>query len=185
MIGVDEAGRGALAGPVVVVAAQLDHPISGLDDSKRLSPKKRLALYDKIINNSKIGVAIICPKTIFRLNILHASLLGMKKAILKLGVDPKTDIIIDGNKIPDMPTYRLKAIPKADSEYFAVSAASICAKVIRDRIMAKYDRIYEQYGFLAHKGYGTARHYDALHEYGPSPIHRKGFKLSTQGKLFE
>ena len=184
VVGVDEAGRGALAGPILVVAIELMQPVEGLADSKLLCPKRRDQLFNEILRSARMGVAVICPKTILRLNVLYATLHGMKKAILKLGVDAQHDIIIDGNKTPTMAGLQIRAIPKADALVPEVSAASIMAKVLRDRLMTKYHRIYDKYGFDQHKGYGTQIHYDALFEFGPSPIHRQGFNLNRQGTLF-
>ena len=182
--GVDEAGRGALAGPVVVSAVSLSNEIPGLMDSKQLSEKRREDLFEAIkLNATEMTVAVISIKAIERLNILGASLYGMKRAIQRLSVYSET-ILIDGNKVPDMPNYALEAIVKGDQKIPAISAASIVAKVCRDRIMKKYNQIYPDYCFDKHKGYATQTHYDMLFEHGVSPIHRRSFNLHRQEPLF-
>ena len=185
--GVDEAGRGCLAGPVVVAAVILDpnKPIDGLTDSKALSELKRNLLYTQIIENSMaMGLAIISTSTIERLNILHASLYGMRRAVEKLQVEPE-EVWVDGNKSPDLGAVPVKSFVKGDMLHSCISAASIVAKVVRDIQMKKYAHRYPHYGFEKHKGYGTKLHYDRLLDYGPSPIHRKGFRLSRQESLFD
>lgn len=185
--GVDEAGRGCLAGPVVAAAVILDpkKPIEGLDDSKVLSEQSRKSLYSQIITNARsVGVAIIAPSTIERLNILHATLYGMRRAVFKLDVRPN-EVWVDGNKSPDMDDILVKTFVKGDSLHSCISAASIVAKVVRDTQMHKYNERYPAYNFAKHKGYATAAHYDAILENGPCPIHRKGFKLVRQEALFE
>lgn len=175
--GVDEAGRGPLAGPVVSAAVILPDslPDLGINDSKKLSPKKRDRLFDVIYDVALcVGVGIVGPEEIDALNILQASLLSMAKAVECLENVPDF-LLIDGNfkinsKIPQ------EAIIKGDSLSVSIAAASIVAKVTRDRMMAVYDEKYPQYGFGGHKGYPTKKHREAISTYGPSPIHRKTFK---------
>lgn len=174
--GVDEAGRGPLAGPVVAAAVILDpkNPIQGLTDSKKLSEKKREKLYDEILNKAlayAIGSADVCE--IDNINILQATLLAMKRAVEGLPTKP-TLVWIDGNCAPQI-SYPTKTIIGGDLLEPVISAASIIAKVTRDRIMLDYDEKYPQYGFSGHKGYGTALHLDALQKFGASPIHRRSF----------
>lgn len=174
--GVDEAGRGPLAGPVVAAAVILDpkKPIQGLTDSKKLSEKMREKLYSEIMNNalaSAIGFSDV--QEIDNINILQATLLAMARAVDGLLIKP-TEVWIDGNQTPKI-SYPSKTIISGDLLEPCISAASIIAKVTRDRVMLDYDRKYPQYGFSAHKGYGTAIHLEALQKYGASPIHRQSF----------
>jgi ribonuclease HII len=177
--GVDEVGRGPLAGPVVCAAVILDSkkPISGLRDSKTLSPKRREFLYEKITKNSlafAFGRAEVFE--IDSLNIFQATLLAMKRAILALPLKPM-QILIDGTHCPKIEnaTYSMKAIIGGDAIVPEISAASILAKVTRDKEMVDFDIIYPGYGFAQHKGYGTELHFAALKKYGPTPIHRCSF----------
>ncbi len=174
--GIDEAGRGPLAGPVVAAACILDPdvPIYGLDDSKKLSPKKRDALYDEITKKAKAFCVIrVEPEEIDRINILEATKNAMRAAVKGLSVKPDVLLIdavnLTGTGIP------VKPIIKGDAKSNSIAAASILAKVSRDRIMEEYDKEYPGYGFAQHKGYGTAAHYAAIHELGISPIHRMSF----------
>ena len=176
--GVDEAGRGPLAGPVVVAAVILDkaNPIEGLDDSKKLSEKKREELFELIVERA-LGYSIVevDPKQIDEMNILQATLFGMSKAVKEL--DPKPEfVLIDGNQVP----YDLRDIAKAvvggDAYHDCISAASILAKVTRDRIMVRLSGKYPQYNFAKHKGYPTKEHIEALGKYGACEIHRKSFE---------
>ena len=173
--GVDEAGRGPLAGPVVAAAVILnrDTDIQGLDDSKKLSPKKREELYPKIQTMAH-GVAVVRSDVIDKINILQATRLAMKLAVEKLLITPNI-LLIDGNQKIES-TIEQWTIVKGDSKSISIAAASILAKVTRDRIMAKYHNEYPQYEFSRHKGYGTQRHRDLIAEYGPCPIHRKTFR---------
>ena len=176
LCGVDEAGRGPLAGPVCAAAVILPRglEIPGLNDSKKLSEKRRGALYDMIISCAvSYGIAFAEVDEIERLNILHATFLAMNRAIAQLFIKPEL-ALIDGNRNSDieMPS---RCIVKGDARCADIAAASVLAKVTRDRYMMKIAEQYPQYGFDQHKGYGTKRHYAALREYGPSPIHRMSF----------
>lgn len=174
--GVDEAGRGPLAGPVVAAAVILKtfSFSERIDDSKKLSAKKRETAYAEIIKKSFFGVGIVDEKTIDSINIYQATKKAMHMALSGLKVPPQY-VIVDGNmklstKCP------IKCIPKGDSKSMSIAAASIIAKVTRDDIMTKYDNVYPQYGFARHKGYGTKFHMSALKKHGPSPIHRRSFR---------
>lgn len=173
--GVDEAGRGPLAGPVAVACCiPVKDIIDGVNDSKKLSEKKREELYEKIINTClSYRVEIIDEKTIDRVNILNATKIGMENAANLIGITPDI-VLIDAVKGLDL-KYNSCSIIKADAKSYAVACASILAKVTRDRIMRKYDEIYPQYGFIKHKGYGTAAHIAAIKKYGPCEIHRRTF----------
>jgi len=174
--GVDEAGRGPLAGPVVAAAVILDdlHPIAGLADSKNLSPAKRERLYDEIRAKALCcSVAEASVEEIDRLNILQATMLAMRRAVEGLRLKP-TKVLVDGNRLPSLPMLA-EAIVKGDSKVAAISAASILAKVTRDRWCAQYHVEFPAYGFDGHKGYGTAEHLAALRLHGPCPQHRKSF----------
>lgn len=176
LCGVDEAGRGPLAGPVCAAAVILPRglEIPGLNDSKKLSEKKREALYDVIISSAvAYGIAFAEVEEIERLNILRATFLAMNRAIAQLSVKPAL-ALIDGNRNSgiEMPS---RCIVKGDSRCADIAAASILAKVTRDRYMIKVAEVYPQYGFERHKGYGTRQHYAALREHGASPIHRMSF----------
>jgi len=188
VIGVDEAGRGPLCGPVVVAAVHLLRPVDGLDDSKKLSESRRERLAPLIMANSLWLVYSVRPRIIDEKNILQATLWGMRQVIRKLTarLAGEAVVLVDGNRCPGCHP-REEAIVKGDARSTAIAAASILAKVHRDRIMTRWDRLYPQYGFAAHKGYATTEHYAALAAYGPSPIHRRSFRLSPlpeQGRLF-
>ena len=174
LAGVDEAGRGPLAGPVVAAAVVIDKENDLINDSKKLSEKKREKAYKWIIDNAKYwAVASVGVKKIDEINILQASLLAMEKAVGKLEIVPKK-CLIDGNFIPkNIPNS--EAIIKGDSRSYCIASASIIAKVTRDNIMRKWHKIYKDYHFDQHKGYGTKLHFEAIEEYFPSPIHRLGF----------
>ncbi|RPJ16500.1 MAG: ribonuclease HII [Desulfobacteraceae bacterium] len=175
--GIDEAGRGPIAGPVVSAAVILPplFPVKDIDDSKKLSSKKRAYLFDKIYEHAvSVGIGIVDPPEILRMNILYASLLSMKISVQNL--EPQPDfLLIDG--IFQIP-YGLpqQAIPKGDSLSISIAAASIVAKVTRDRLMEKYHQEYPEFGFDRHKGYPTKEHKEAVRKFGCCPIHRKGFK---------
>ena len=174
--GVDEVGRGPLVGAVVTAAVILDplRPIVGLADSKKLSEKRRLALYDEIREKAlawSIGRAE--PDEIDQLNILHATMLAMQRAVAGLTIQPDY-VLIDGNRCPALPMPSM-AVVKGDSLVAEISAASILAKVTRDREMAELDHVFPQYGFAQHKGYPTAQHLAMLTEHGATPHHRRSF----------
>ncbi len=174
--GVDEAGRGPLAGPVVAAAVILDdlRPIQGLADSKTLSASRRERLYDQIMANSlccAVGQASVAE--IDALNILQASLLAMQRAVQGLRLKP-VKVLVDGNRLPRLPMLA-EAIVGGDARIPAISAASIVAKVTRDRWCEQYHQVYPQYGFASHKGYGTAEHLAALSVHGACPEHRRSF----------
>jgi len=175
--GVDEAGRGPLAGPVVAAAVIFSEEtdIIGLDDSKKLSPKKREELFPKIQEYAiAYGVAVVDREVIDEINILQASLLSMKQAVDQLNLVPDL-LLIDGNqKIKS--TLDQWPIVKGDSKSLTIAAASVLAKVTRDRIMEDYHKLYPQYEFNRHKGYGTKLHRNLIKEHGPCPIHRSTFK---------
>lgn len=175
--GVDEAGRGPLAGPVCAAAVILppNAEIDGLNDSKKLTAKRREALYDVILSQAvAYGIAMVDEKTIDKINILQATFLAMRQAVEQLSVTPEL-ALVDGNREPDFGSIPVKTIIKGDSLSANIAAASILAKVTRDRFMMEQDQIYPQYGFAVHKGYGTQAHYAALRTYGACPIHRKSF----------
>lgn len=174
--GVDEVGRGPLVGAVVTAAVILDpaRPIIGLADSKKLSEKRRLALYDEIVEKAlswSLGRAE--PDEIDRLNILHATMLAMQRAVAGLHIAPDM-VLIDGNRCPALPM-RSQAVVKGDSRVAEISAASILAKVTRDREMTELDREFPDYGFAQHKGYPTAFHLERLAVLGATEHHRRSF----------
>ena len=174
--GVDEAGRGPLAGPVVAAAVILDdlQPIRGLNDSKKLSEKRREKLYDEILAKALCcSIAEASVQEIDQLNILQATMLAMRRAVDGLRLKP-VKVLVDGNRLPVLDV-RAEAIVQGDALVPAISAASILAKVHRDRMCAQLHVQYPQYGFDRHKGYGTAEHLQALSEHGPSPWHRSSF----------
>ncbi|GAB5374753.1 MAG: ribonuclease HII [Acuticoccus sp.] len=174
--GVDEAGRGPWAGPVVAAAVILDRarPIEGLDDSKRLTARVRERLFGEIIDSATIATAIVGCDRIERLNIRGASLYAMTRAINALAVAPDL-ALIDGNALPPGLAIKARALVKGDQRSASVAAASIVAKVTRDRLMVHLARSCPGYGFEAHKGYGTEQHRAALARLGPSIHHRRGF----------
>ena len=175
--GVDEAGRGPLAGPVVVAAVILkpDAFHEALNDSKKLSEKKREALYDWVIDNSlAYSIKTVKPNVIDEINILNATLLGMKTSVENLKVKPEITLF-DGNKAPVTTDCICKAIVKGDSKYACIAAASILAKVTRDRIMIELDEVYPEYGFKVHKGYPTKKHVEMIKKYGATKEHRMSF----------
>lgn len=174
--GIDEAGRGPLAGPVVAGAVILpkDCEILYLNDSKKLSPAKRELLYDEIMEKAEaVGVGMAGPARIDEINILQATYEAMRQAISRLGVRPdlllNDAVTIPGVDIPQVP------IIKGDAKSVSIAAASIIAKVTRDRLMVQYDEILPEYGFARHKGYGSADHIEAIRRLGPTPIHRRTF----------
>ena len=174
--GIDEAGRGPLAGPIVVCGVVMplddDSIIDGVNDSKKLSAAKRDKLYDEILAKAiQVKIAVIDNKTIDEINILNATKQGMMQCID--GFKEVDCVLIDAVQLNA--SVRTLSIVHGDALSYSIAAASIVAKVTRDRIMEKFDQIYPQYGFAKHKGYGTARHIQALKEYGPCPIHRRSF----------
>lgn len=174
--GVDEAGRGPLAGPVVAAAVILDdqNPIHGLNDSKQLSARRREALFDEIRARSLCcAIAEASVQEIDALNILQATMLAMKRAVEALRLPPKL-VLVDGNRLPAL-AVRAEAVVKGDALVPAISAASILAKVHRDRLCEQMHLHYPAYGFDRHKGYGTAQHLAALQAHGPSDCHRMSF----------
>ena len=173
--GIDEAGRGPLAGPVVAAAVILppDAQILWLNDSKQVSEKKRELLFDEIMEKAvAVGVGMAGPGRIDEINILQATYEAMREAIGKLQVKP--DLLNDAVRIPGI-TIRQVPIIKGDAKSVSIAAASIIAKVTRDRLMREYDSLMPEYGFAGHKGYGSTSHIEAIRKYGPSPIHRKSF----------
>lgn len=183
ILGLDEAGRGPLAGPVVAGAVILtrDFPIEILNDSKKLTEKKRDAAEIAIKEKAFWGVGIVDHKTIDEINILQASLLAMKKAfdnlVEKFSLkNSEISVIVDGTFCPEIASSKVRAEPKADAKYPCVMAASIIAKVTRDRIMMKMDELYPEYKYSKHKGYPTPEHKAICKKLGPSPIQRLTFK---------
>lgn len=188
LCGTDEAGRGPLAGPVVAASVILKPGvvIEGLDDSKKLTERRREALYEKIIDSAlAYGIALSKPTEIDEVNILNASLLAMRRAVAKMDVRPDY-IIVDGNKAYgfDIPA---EAVVKGDGKSQSIAAASILAKVTRDRLCLALDKVYPQYGFSKHKGYPTKDHMIAVYKYGPCPEHRVSFLsfLETKRAMLE
>lgn len=184
--GIDEAGRGPLAGPVVAAAVVLpkDCQILYLNDSKKLSEKKREMLYDEITQKAvAYGIGMASPERIDQINILQATYEAMRQAVEKLGIYP--DILL--NDAVTIPGLEIRQIPivKGDAKSVSIAAASILAKVTRDRMMVQYDSMYPEYGFGRHKGYGTAVHIKALREHGPCAIHRRTFIKNFMGGIEE
>lgn len=174
--GIDEAGRGPLAGPVVAGAVILpkDCEILYLNDSKKLSPAKREALYDEIMEKAEaVGVGMASPARIDEINILQATYEAMREAVYNLGVTPEL-LLNDAVTIPDVSIPQVPII-KGDAKSVSIAAASIIAKVTRDRLMVQYDEILPGYGFARHKGYGSKDHIEAIRRLGPTPIHRQTF----------
>jgi len=175
--GVDEVGRGPLVGDVVTAAVILDpnNPIEGLNDSKKLSEKKRLALLPEIKEKALAwSVGRCSPEEIDRLNILQATMVAMQRAIAGLGVQPDL-ALIDGNRCPELPMDS-QAVVKGDLRVAEISAASIIAKVVRDQEMEELDKLHPQFGFAKHKGYPTKAHFEAIEQHGVIEQHRKSFK---------
>ena len=175
--GIDEAGRGPLAGPVVVayVIMPKDSMIEGVNDSKKVSEKKREKLYEEITNTAIAwGVGIIDQREIDEINILNATKKGLTNSLKELEIKPDL-ILVDALTNIDTLGIPYRSIIKGDAKSYSIAAASIIAKVTRDRIMRQWDELYPEYGFEKHKGYGTKMHIDAIKEYGPCPLHRKSF----------
>ena len=174
--GVDEVGRGPLAGDVVTAAVILDpnNKIEGLNDSKKLTEKKRDSLYEQIKEKAlSYAIARCSVEEIDSMNILQASLLAMKRAVEGLSIQPE-HVLVDGNNIPDW-SYPAEAVVKGDARVESIAAASILAKVVRDREMIAYDAVYPGFGFAKHKGYPTQQHRAAIKDLGVSPIHRRSY----------
>lgn len=184
LCGIDEVGRGALAGPVVAasVVAGPEIRIPGVKDSKKLTPRKREELFDKItcsVHSWSIG--LISNRTIDRINILEATKLAMLSSVKALDIHPDF-ILIDGVKFKDFP-HSCKTVIKGDDKSFVIASASIIAKVLRDRIMEILDNHYPQFGFSSNKGYGTKAHRQAITDFGPTPFHRTSFRPVYQLEL--
>lgn len=181
--GIDEAGRGPLAGPVCAAAVILPVgcAIDGLNDSKKLSEKKREALFDTVkINAVSYGIGWASEQEIDELNILQATFLAMRRAVEAMSV-PADYALVDGNRMPSLDISG-EAIVKGDSKCACIAAASILAKVSRDRLLRQWDAQYPGYGFAQHKGYGTKAHYEAIKQYGILPVHRKSFLKNINEK---
>ena len=175
--GIDEAGRGPLAGPVVVASVIMpeNSMIEGVNDSKKVSEKRREKLYDIILEEAiSYGIGIIYQDEIDKINILQATKKGLTEAVEQMKIKPEL-IMVDALTGIDTLGIPYQSIIKGDAKCYSISAASIIAKVTRDRIMREWDKVYPEYGFASHKGYGTAKHIAALKEYGPCEIHRKSF----------
>lgn len=175
--GIDEAGRGPLAGPVVVASVIMpkDSMIEGVNDSKKVSEKKREKLYEEITNTAIAwGVGIVDQREIDEINILNATKKGLTNSLKELEIKPDL-ILVDALTNIDTLGIPYRSIIKGDAKSYSIAAASIIAKVTRDRIMRQWDELYPEYGFEKHKGYGTKMHIDAIKEYGPCPLHRKSF----------
>ena len=175
--GIDEAGRGPLAGPVVIASVIMpaDSMIEGVNDSKKVLEKKREILYDKIIEETiSYGVAIIGQDEIDEINILNATKKGLTMSLQELTVKPDL-ILVDALEHIDTMGIPYESIIKGDAKCYSISCASIIAKVTRDRIMREWDKVYPEYNFAQHKGYGTAKHIEAIKQYGLCPIHRRSF----------
>ena len=173
--GIDEAGRGPLCGPVVCACCVMsyDEMIDGINDSKKVSEKKREELFEAIKNKAiAYSVSIVSPEEIDRINILNATKKGMAECVENIAVKPEL-VLIDAVKL-DIPILT-KSIIKGDATSYCIAAASILAKVTRDRIMRKYDKMYPEYGFAKNKGYGTKQHIEAIKKYGLCEIHRRTF----------
>ncbi len=175
--GVDEAGRGPLAGPVVAAAVVLDPSLDwdGVGDSKTLSAAKREQLYARVLSQARaFAWCVVGPRTIDRVNIRQATLRAMAGSVARLSIVPEL-VLVDGNDtVPGLPCEQ-RFVIDGDATCLSIAAASILAKVVRDRIMTRLDRVWPQYGFAAHKGYGTAEHLAALREHGPCPLHRVSY----------
>ena len=183
--GVDEAGRGPLAGPVVAAAVVLDRERrwDGIDDSKKLDAGKREVLYARVLSQARaFAWCVIGSREIDRVNIRRASLEAMRRAVLRLAVEPDL-VLIDGlDTVPGLDCEQ-RSVVDADATLLSVAAASVVAKVVRDRIMLRLDRVWPAYGFARHKGYGTAEHLAALERHGPCPIHRFSYAPVQELKL--
>ncbi len=187
IVGIDEAGRGALAGPVVAAAVWLPPDIDAhcFKDSKVLTAAKREKLFEMLMaSEARIGIGVLSHRFIDRVNILKATMEAMKRSVVALHVSP-SEILVDGNKSPDFGGILCRAIVDGDALVPCISAASIVAKVTRDRIMVALDRKFPHYGFANHKGYGTKAHFNALYVHGRSNVHRMTFDISRQLAVLE
>ncbi|OGW83488.1 MAG: ribonuclease HII [Omnitrophica bacterium RIFCSPHIGHO2_02_FULL_51_18] len=185
LAGVDEAGRGPLAGPVVASAVIVRDFLfsSDINDSKKMTPKAREIAYEEILEKSVVGIGVIDSPLIDEINIFEATMRAMQEALTRLGEIPDC-VLIDGPKAPKLPFKQIPII-NGDAVSFSIACASVVAKVTRDRIMKYYDRIYPEYGFGRHKGYGTQEHVEALKKHGPCKIHRRSFEpVKSLCKLF-
>ena len=183
LAGVDEAGRGPLAGPVVASAVIVrDFSFeSAVDDSKKMTPRARERAYEEILSKCIVSIGVVDVDAIDEINIYEATFKAMEEAVMKLRQEPDA-ILVDGNKAPRLP-FRQFPIVNGDALSFSIACASVIAKVTRDRMMEYYDEIYPEYGFRKHKGYGTQDHLTALEKYGPCRIHRKSFEPVRLCKL--
>jgi ribonuclease HII len=182
--GVDEVGVGCLAGPVVAAAVVFPpgSGLSGVDDSKRVPPARRVELAARIRESAlACAVARVEPEEIDRLNIYHAALEAMRRAVLAL-THPPEHVLVDGRNIPGIPVAQERVVG-GDARCHAIAAASILAKTARDEMMVRFDTVFPGYGFASHKGYSTEEHREAIRALGPCPIHRRSFTLHAQGKL--
>ena len=183
--GVDEAGRGPLAGPVVAAAVILDRSRSwdGLNDSKQLTPEQRSALYARVLEGARaFAWSVAGPRAIDRLNIRRATHAAMARAVRRLALVPRL-VLVDGHETVGELEHEQQAVVGGDARCLSIAAASILAKVVRDRIMERLDRVWPAYGFAQHKGYGTAEHLSALRLHGPCPLHRWSFAPVTELEL--
>lgn len=190
LVGIDEAGRGPLAGPVVAAAVSLTSPsfTNKINDSKKLSPEKRQALFVEIFERAYVGIGIISETTIDHVNILNATYLAMARAVDQLigtmmreqawsdKMIPKTLLLVDGNRFRSDLPFQVRTVVKGDEFVPSIQCASVVAKVARDRILAAYHQIFPDYGFHQHKGYPTTEHRKAIRRFGLSPIHRRSFQ---------
>ena len=182
--GIDEAGRGPLAGPVVASAVVFPKDVffTGVNDSKKLTPKKREEIFQIIKERAlSIGIGVVDSGEIDRINILQATYKAMRIAVSELSVSPLF-LLVDGRAIPDV-LWPQKPIVRGDSLSFSIAAASIIAKVTRDRMMVEFHQMYPEYGFNKHKGYGTKEHVLSVRKFGMCPIHRRSFKIGGWGNL--
>jgi ribonuclease HII len=178
--GVDEAGRGCLAGPVVAAAVVLprDARLEGLDDSKRLAPAIREEWYGRVLEEALgAGIGVCTPAEVDRLNVLWASMEAMRRALVNLALGPDV-ALIDGDRLPPGLLTPAEPVVGGDGMSLSIAAASVVAKVVRDRMMCEYDTTWPAYGLASHKGYPTPGHYDALALHGPTPLHRLSFRLT-------
>ena len=187
IIGVDEAGRGPLAGSVVAAAVKLkkySEELQEINDSKKLTEKKREKLFDIIMENFEVGIGVASAQEIDEINILNATFLAMRRAIEELGKKSSTDVLIlvDGNFNIREYNGEQEPVIKGDAKSLSIAAASIIAKVTRDRMLVEEGKEYPEYYFEKHKGYGTKAHREALLKYGPTPIHRKTFLTKILGE---